>query len=163
MQLTTLCYIKQDNRYLMMHRTKKEKDPNEGKWIGIGGKFEEGESPEECLLREVKEETNLILTSFHFHGVITFVAEGYEMEQMFLYTADDFEGELAKECREGELAWIDMEKVMDLNLWEGDRIFLKLLLEENSWFNLKLCYKGDELVKAVRDGKIDLLASKHQE
>lgn len=148
--LTTLCYIEKDGAYLMMHRIRKEKDLNEGKWIGIGGHFEEGESPEECLLREVREETGLRLTSYRFRGIVTFVSDEWGCEYMHLFTADAFEGELTKEqmenCSEGVLQWVPKEEVPNLSLWEGDRIFLKLLLEEQSFFSLRLQYKGDELV-----------------
>lgn len=122
-QLTTLCYIEKDGKYLMLHRVKKEKDVNKDKWIGIGGHFEEGESPEECLLREAKEETGLTLLSWQFRGIVTFIADGWPTEYMCLYTADAFEGEL-KECSEGTLEWVKKEELDKLNLWEGDRIFL---------------------------------------
>ena len=131
--LTTLCYIEKDDSYLMLHRIKKKQDVNEGKWIGVGGHFEENESPENCLLREVKEETGLTLTSWRFRGIVTFIAKGWPTEYMCLYTADGFEGTL-RECD------------------EGDRIFLKLLIERDTFFSLKLSYDGDELIEAELDG-----------
>lgn len=151
--LTTLCYLEQDGKYLMMHRIKKEHDINEGKWIGIGGHFEKGESPEECLLREAKEETGLTLTSWRFRGIVTFTSDDHPTEYMCLYTADGFEGELAENCREGVLKWIPKEEVLNLKLWEGDRVFLKLLTEEAPFFSLKLSYEHDRLVECVLDGK----------
>jgi len=151
--LTTLCYIERDGKYLMLHRVKKQKDVNKDKWIGIGGHFEEGESPEECLLREAKEETGLLLTSFSFRGIVTFIANGWPVEYMCLYTADDFQGTLA-ECEEGTLEWVEKEQVMSLNLWEGDKIFLRLLMENSPFFSLKLRYQGDQLMEAVLDGTI---------
>lgn len=119
---TTLCYIEKDNRYLMLHRTKKENDLNEGKWIGVGGKFEKNETPEECLLREVKEETGLTLTKYRLRAVITFISNQWETEYMYLFTANEFTGEVT-ECSEGVLEWVNKEEVMKLNLWQGDRIF----------------------------------------
>lgn len=148
MKITTLCYIEDDNRYLMLHRVKKENDINKDKWIGVGGKLENGESPEECLLREVKEETGLILDSFRFRGIVTFIPDNGESEYMCLYTADAFTGELT-DCDEGILEWIDKDKLNTLNLWEGDKIFLKLISEEREFFSLKLRYQGDTLVEAV--------------
>lgn len=145
--LTTLCYIENDGKYLMLYRNKKENDVNEGKWIGIGGHFEEGESPDECLLREVYEETGLTLTSYQFRGMITFCADGWPVEYMCLYTADGFEGELSGNCSEGELRWIKKEKILDLNLWEGDKVFLKRLVEGGPFFSMKLHYVGDDLVE----------------
>lgn len=144
MKLTTLCYIEHEGSYLMLHRTKKANDPNHAKWIGVGGKFEPEESPSECLLREVKEETGLTLTHYVFRGVITFVSDEWETEYMHLFTADQFEGELC-ECQEGELAWIPKEEVLSLHLWEGDRIFLKKLIEETGFFDMKLTYEGERL------------------
>ncbi len=150
--LTTLCYIENDGRYLMLHRTKKQNDLNHAKWIGVGGKFEKDESPEECLLREVKEETGYTLTSWRCRGIVTFISERAESEYMHLFTADAFTGEQI-ECNEGELKWIDKKDVPDLNVWEGDRIFLKLLLERSDFFLLKLIYdKDDELIEAWLDG-----------
>ena len=147
MKLTTLCYIEKEGKYLMLHRTKKKKDINKNKWIGVGGHAEGTEGPEACLLREVKEETGLTLTKYRFRGVITFVCDRMEPEMMCLYTADGFEGEL-KECTEGDLAWIDKETVLRLPTWEGDAIFLKLLVEdEKRFFSLRLVYEGEMLVE----------------
>lgn len=145
MYLSTLCYIEKDDAYLMLHRTKKEHDVNEGKWIGVGGKFLPGESPEECVCREVLEETGLTLTDYRMRGVLTFASEGWEDEIIFVYTADGFLGELGQ-CDEGELAWIPKAELHGLRLWEGDKIFLKLLAEEAPFFSLKLSYRGDELI-----------------
>lgn len=153
MVMTTLCYIEQNNRYLMLHRIKKKKDLNQDKWIGVGGHFEMGETPEECLLREVKEETGLTLTAWRFRGIVTFLSDEWpEGEYMCLYTADGFEGELT-ECEEGVLEWVEKEKVPLLPVWEGDKIFLRLLLEEREFFSLKLRYEGEHLAEAVLDGK----------
>lgn len=151
-QLTTLCYVEKENAYLMMHRVSKKHDVNKDKWIGIGGHFEEGESPEECLLREAYEETGLTLTSFHFRGLVTFTQEGFGTEYMCLYTADGFNGNL-KECDEGVLQWIPKEEIFTLNLWPGDIIFLKLLAEDAPFFSLKLSYQGDRLIEAVLNGE----------
>lgn len=148
--LTTLCYIEQDNKYLMLHRVSKENDINHGKWIGVGGHFKEGETPEECLLREVKEETGLTLTSYRFRGIITFVSDKGGCEYMHLYTADGFVGSTdykqTELCSEGILKWVSKTQINDLKLWEGDRIFLKLLLDDAKPFSLKLEYRGDVLV-----------------
>ena len=148
MNFTTLCYIEKENNYLMLHRTSKKKDGNKDKWIGIGGHFEKGESPEECLLREVKEETGLELTSYQFRGIVTFISDEWPDEYMCLYTADRYTGDIGN-CDEGELVWVEKEKIMDLNIWEGDKIFLKLLTENQPFFSLKLEYKGDKLVNTV--------------
>lgn len=150
--LTTLCYIEKDDKYLMLHRVKKEKDVNKDKWIGIGGHFEIGESPEECLLREVREETGLTLTGFSFRGIVTFSALGWPTEYMCLYTADQFEGILT-ECDEGTLEWVEKDRLMSLNLWEGDKIFFRLLLENAPFFSLKLSYDGDKLTEAALNGE----------
>lgn len=150
--LTTLCYVERGGSYLMLHRVSKKNDVNKDKWIGIGGHFEEGESPEECLLREAYEETGLRLTSWKFRGIVTFVAEGWPPEYMCLYTADGFEGELT-DCNEGVLEWVPKSEVTKLNLWEGDKIFLKLLAEDASFFSMKLTYRGDVLTGAWLDGK----------
>ena len=148
MNFTTLCYIEKENKYLMLHRTSKKKDGNKDKWIGVGGHFEKGESPEECLLREVKEETGLELTSYQFRGIVTFISDEWPDEYMCLYTADRYTGDIGN-CDEGELIWVEKEKIMDLNIWEGDKIFLKLLMENQPFFSLKLEYKGDKLVNTV--------------
>lgn len=144
--LTTLCYIEKDDCYLMMHRVSKKNDVNAGKWIGVGGHFEANESPEECLLREVYEETGLTLTNYRLRGIITFISDGWGCEYMHLYTADGFKGALDTNCNEGVLKWIPKSEIYDLNLWEGDKIFLKLLLETEHFFSLKLEYKGDTLI-----------------
>lgn len=146
MKLTTLCYIEKDNKYLMLHRTKKQNDANHDKWIGVGGKFEADETPQECLLREVYEETSLTLTSYSLRGIVTFISDEWETEYMFLFTASEYEGEVS-DCNEGELVWIDKNEVMNLNLWEGDKIFLRLLTEDVKFFSLKLRYRGDKLVE----------------
>lgn len=145
---TTLCYIEKDDKYLMLHRTKKENDINEGKWIGVGGKFEKDETPEECLLREVREETGLELTKYKLRGVITFLSNEWETEYMYLFTANEFAGELIC-CDEGDLEWVEKDKILSLNIWEGDKIFLKKILEDDNFFTLKVSYKGDELVESV--------------
>lgn len=150
--MTTLCYLERDNQYLMLHRISKKNDVNKDKWIGVGGHFEGKESPEECLLREVKEETGMTLTSYRFRGIVTFICDDYPVEFMCLYTADGFEGEL-KECDEGRLEWVDKEKIMELNLWEGDKIFFRLLKEEAPFFSLKLAYEKGVLLEAVLDGE----------
>ena len=134
--LTTLCYIEKDGCYLMMHRISKKEDANQGKWIGVGGHFQEGESPEECLLREVKEETGYTLTSYRYRGLVTFVLGDKETEYMSLFTADRFEGEPI-DCNEGVLEWVPAEKVWSLNIWEGDKIFFRLLDEGIPFFSLK--------------------------
>lgn len=149
--LTTLCYVEQDGKYLMMHRIKKKHDINKDKWVGIGGHFEEGESPEDCLLREAKEETGLTLLSYRLRGIVTFLSDAWQTEYMFLYTADAFEGSLS-DCREGVLAWIPKEEVYQLPVWEGDKIFFRLLEERQTFFSLKLRYEGDVLVERVLDG-----------
>ena len=155
MILTTLCYIEQDGKYLMMHRTKKENDVNHEKWVGIGGKFEDGESPEECLLRETREETGLILTSYRFRGIVTFVSDMWPTEYMCLYTADGFEGTpVLNDCREGELLWVPKDRIGELRLWEGDKIFLRLLAENAPFFSLKLRYEGEELAEVILDGTV---------
>ena len=149
---TTLCYLRKDNKYLMLHRTKKENDLNHDKWVGVGGKFEPNESPDECLRREVLEETGLTLTDYRCRGVVTFVSDQWEGEYMYLYTADGFEGTM-RECDEGTLEWVDMDEVESLPLWVGDKIFFRLLRSDGPWFSLKLCYEGDTLVYAALDGK----------
>lgn len=150
--LTTLCYIEKDDSYLMLHRIKKENDINKDKWIGVGGHFEPDETPEECLLREVKEETGLTLNAWKLRGIITFMSNEFHTEYMFLYTEDDFSGELS-ECTEGVLEWVDKSDIYTLPIWEGDKIFLKLLETSAEFFSLKLRYEGDRLVEAVLNGK----------
>ena len=169
MRLTTLCYIEKDGKYLMLHRTKKKNDENHDKWIGVGGKFEPGESPDECLIREVKEETGLTLTKYQFRGIVTFCSDEWEDEYMHLFTATEFEhrsqsdcvheqvakadcecplyGELT-ECSEGTLEWVDKGEVLSLPTWEGDHLFLERLLSDDpQFFSLKVVYEGDHLDK----------------
>lgn len=146
MKLTTLCYIEKDDCYLMLHRVKKENDANRDKWIGVGGKFEAGEMPEECLLREVQEETGLTLTKYRFRGIVTFVSDEWETEYMHLFTADEYSGDL-KACDEGELVWVPKAEIEQLNIWEGDKIFLRLLQENGGFFSLKLRYEGENLIE----------------
>lgn len=149
---TTLCYLEQEGKYLLLHRTKKEGDLNRDKWIGVGGKFEAGESPEECAVREIREETGLTVTSPRYRGIVTFVCDPYPTEYMHLFTATEFTGEMI-ECDEGELAWVDKEKVTHLPIWEGDKIFLSLLAADEPFFSLKLVYEGNTLVRATLGGK----------
>ncbi len=152
-ELTTLCYIDNGDSYLMLHRVSKENDINKDKWIGVGGHIELNESPEDCLLREVKEETGLTLTSWDFRGIVTFVSGDGVCEYMALYTADGYEGEMT-DCDEGELTWVDKSKLHELNLWEGDHIFLDLLLKGEPFFSLKLVYDGNgKLIESVLNGK----------
>ena len=147
MIVTTLCYIEKDNKYLMLHRVKKQSDMNEGKWIGVGGHVESQETPEECLIREVKEETGLTLTSYKLHGLVTFLNSQYESELMCVYTADGYTGELI-DCAEGDLYWVHKSAVPELPTWEGDREFLNLLLSgEKRFFSMKLRYEGEKLVE----------------
>ena len=148
---TTLCYIEKEDSYLMMHRVKKFNDINKDKWVGVGGHFEKGESPEECLLREVYEETGLTLKAFRLRGIITFSTETYPTEYMFLYTADEYEGEIT-DCDEGNLEWVKKSDVYDLPIWEGDKVFFRLMEEEMPVFSLKLRYEGDKLVETVLNG-----------
>ena len=152
MKNTTLCYIEREGQYLMLHRVKKENDLNHDKYVGVGGKFEANESPDECLRREVLEETGLTLTDYRCRGVVTFVSDEWEGEYMYLYTATGFEGTL-RECDEGTLKWVPIEDVPNLPLWVGDKIFFRLLRENRPWFSLKLCYEGDRLVYAALDGE----------
>lgn len=147
MKNTSLCYIELGGKYLMLHRTKKEHDENGGKWIGVGGKFEPGESPEECMLRETYEETGLTLLSWRFRGIVTFVSDEWGTEYMHLFTSSDFCGEL-RQCSEGELAWIDKGSLLSLPLWEGDKIFLRLLETDAPFFSLKLRYGGEKLLSS---------------
>ena len=152
MKQTTLCYLERDGQYLMLHRVKKQHDENHDKWIGVGGKFEDRESPEDCVLRETKEETGLTLTSYKYRGIVTFVSDRWETEYMHLFTADGFSGELI-DCDEGVLEWIDKEKLDAIPKWEGDKIFLRLLDEGGPFFSLKLRYRGERLEEAVLNGK----------
>ena len=151
-QLTTLCYIEKNGSYLMLHRVKKQNDINHDKWIGVGGHFEHHESPEDCLLREVKEETGLTLKNFAFRGIVTFVSDEDPAEYMCLYTSDSFEGELT-DCAEGTLEWVPFEKIESLELWEGDKIFLRLLHTDAPFFSLKLVYKDGKLTEKYLDSK----------
>lgn len=147
MKMTTLCYIEKEGKYLMLHRVKKHHDINAGKWIGVGGHVENGETPEECLLREVKEETGLTLTAYCLRGLVTFLSDVCEPELMCVFTADAFDGELI-ECDEGELAWVEKSDVLGLPTWEGDRVFLERLLSgDERFFSIKLRYEGDRLVE----------------
>lgn len=154
MKFCTLCYIKKDGKYLMLHRTKKENDINKDKWIGVGGHFEAEESPEDCVIREVFEETGLRLKSMKFRALVTFISGNGLTEYMSLFTSDDFEGE-PKECDEGDLVWIPKDEIEKLEIWEGDKIFLRLIDDVHQpFFSLKLVYNGsDRLLEAVLDGK----------
>jgi len=149
---TTLCYVENEGKYLMLHRIKKENDINRDKWIGIGGKFEEKESPEDCILRECLEETGLTLYRPHYRGIVTFVSDRWNTELMHLFTCNQFSGTL-KECEEGCLEWIDKSFLYSLPMWEGDRIFLDLLEKECPFFSLKLIYVGEHLMEAVLNGE----------
>ncbi len=151
-QLTTLCYIEKDGCYLMLHRTSKKNDINHDKWIGVGGHFEHQESPEDCLLREVKEETGLTLNGYEFRGIVTFNSDDEPSEYMCLYTSRSFEGTLI-ECNEGVLEWVPKENVCNLNLWEGDRVFLDLLTKDVPFFSLKLTYSNGKLVSKFLNGE----------
>lgn len=153
MRNTTLCYIYNDRgQTLLLHRVKKENDLNQDKWIGVGGKFEDKESPEECLLREVREETGLTLTQYAYRGIVTFVSDRWETEYMHLFTATGFIGEV-RECTEGVLEWVDNAQVPTLPTWAGDRIFLELLEQDAPFFSLKLEYAGDTLLQATLNGQ----------
>ena len=143
MKNTTLCYIEQDGRYLMMHRVKKVGDCNKDKWIGIGGHLEKYESPMDCILREAKEETGLTLTDCTYRGLVSFCSPNYETEQMHLFSAHTFEGTLREDCEEGDLQWISEDQLFGLPMWEGDRIFLRLLPQNVPFFLLKLVYDAN--------------------
>ena len=152
--LTTVCYLEQNGSYLMIHRTKKAHDTNKDKLIGLGGHFHYGESPEECMLREMKEECGIVLTDMKMRGIITFVSDVFVCEYMFLFSATKYEGTVAADCDEGSLVWIKKDELLKCgNLWAGDRIFLKLLDERSEFFSLKLCYKGEVLSDVLLDGK----------
>ncbi len=146
MILSTLCYIEKDGKYLMLHRTKKKNDINKDKWLGIGGKFEDGESPEECIIREVKEETGLTINKYKLRCAITYVSTNWETEYMYVFTSNDFTGELI-ECNEGNLKWIEKDKVTELNTWEGDKIFVEKIKNNDSFFTVKFNYDGEKLIK----------------
>ena len=151
---STLCYIEnENNEYLMLHRVKKKGDMNQDKWLGVGGKFEDGESPDECLLREVREETGLTLTDYRYRAVVTFVSDEWGTEYMHLFTATGYSGEI-KECDEGNLEWVPKSRVQDLPIWEGDKLFFRLIDDRNSpFFSLKLRYEGETLASAALNGK----------
>ncbi len=153
---TTLCYIRKDGNYLMLYRNKKENDLNEGKWVGVGGKFEPGETGDECVKREVREETGLLIKDPHFYGIIKFISDRYEAEDMYLYSADSFEGELTRECDEGELRWVPEEELLSLNMWEGDHFFLERIVRGDDRIDLTLRYEGDALVEALDENGMDL-------
>lgn len=152
MRNTTLCHIEKNGCYLMLHRVKKENDLNRDKWVGIGGKFEDKESPEEANLRETLEETGLTLKNAEYRGIVTFVSDKWETEYMHIFYADKFEGTV-KECDEGELCWVNKKDIFSLPIWEGDKIFLRLLDEKTPFFSLKLEYTGERLVNAVLNGE----------
>ena len=149
---TTLCHIEKDGKYLMLHRVKKENDQNKDKWVAIGGKFEAHESPEECNRREVFEETGLTLGNAKYCGIVTFVSDRWQTEYMHIFYSNDFSGTI-KACDEGELCWVDKKEIYNLPIWEGDKIFLKLLEQDAPFFSLKLEYKSESLVKAVLNEK----------
>ena len=152
MRNTSLVHLEQDGCYLMLHRIRKDNDENRDKWVGIGGKFEPGESPEDCALREVREETGLTMHSWSYRGIVTFVSDKWGTEYMHLFHSTDFSGEL-RDCDEGVLEWVDKKRLLTLPIWEGDRIFLRLLDSDVPFFSLKLCYTGDRLTRAVLNGK----------
>jgi len=152
MRDTTLVHLEKDGCYLMLHRVRKQVDENKDKWVGIGGKFEPGESPEDCALREVREETGLTMHSWAYRGIVTFVSDEWGTEYMHLFWSDDFSGSL-RDCDEGELEWVDKRRIFELPIWEGDKIFLRLLDTDEPFFSLKLCYSGDRLTAAVLNGR----------
>lgn len=146
MILSTLCYIEKDDKYLMLHRTKKKNDINKDKWLAVGGKFEKNESPEECIIREVWEETGLKLKSYKLRCIVTYVSTNWETEYMYVFTSNDFTGDII-ECNEGDLQWIDKNEVIKLNTWEGDKIFVERLQNKDNFFTVKFEYDGETLVK----------------
>ena len=154
MKHTTLCYIEKDNMYLMLHRNKKQNDMNRDKWIGIGGKLETGETPEQCMHREVLEETGLTVTEYMYRGAVTFISDIYDPEVMHLYSIYGFSGHVV-DCDEGDLEWISKDKLYELTLWEGDKIFLNEIADPmRGYFELTLTYSGDTLISAILDGNI---------
>ena len=154
MKNTTLCHIEKDGKYLMLHRVKKQNDLNQDKWIGIGGKFEDKESPEQCNRREAFEETGLTLGKCEYRGIVTFVSDKWETEYMHIFTCKDFSGTL-KECDEGVLEWVDKQEIYSLPLWQGDKIFLKLIEDPNTpFFSLRLEYQGETLITAILDDEV---------
>ncbi len=153
MKNSTLVHIEKDGKYLMMLRTKKKNDVNGDKWVAPGGKFEDGESPEECAIRETREETGLILTDYALRGIVTFVSDKWETEYMHIFSAYNFSGEIISDCDEGELHWVDKKDIYNLPIWIGDKIFLRLIEDPKTpFFSLKLKYVGEELVEAILDG-----------
>lgn len=150
---STLCYIIKNDECLMLHRTKKQNDQSHDKWLGIGGKFEDKESPEECAMREIKEETGLTVTDYKYRGIVTFVSDKWETEYMHLFTVTGFTGDII-ECDEGDLEWIKKSEMLKLPMWEGDKIFLNLINKDVPFFSLKLVYNGDSLTNAVLNGII---------
>ena len=152
MRNTSLVHLEKDGCYLMLHRVRKDNDENRDKWVGIGGKFEPGESPEDCAVREVREETGLTMRSWSYRGIVTFVSDEWGTEYMHLFHSTDFSGEL-RDCDEGVLEWVDKTRLLTLPIWEGDRIFLRLLDTDVPFFSLKLCYTGDRLTRAVLNGE----------
>ena len=146
MIFSTLCYIEKDGKYLMLHRTKKKDDINKDKWLGVGGKFEKDESPEECMLREVKEETGLMLKSYKLRCIVTYVSTTWETEYMYVFTSRDFTGNLI-ECNEGDLEWVNKKDVLRLNSWEGDKIFVEKIQEDDTFFTVKFEYDGEKLIR----------------
>jgi 8-oxo-dGTP diphosphatase len=153
MKNTTLCYIESGDSWLMLHRDRKPNDENAGKWIGVGGKLESGESPDDCVRRETLEETGLTLLKPRLRGIVTFVSDRWEQELMFLYTASAFSGTLT-DCDEGALEWVKKSRVPSLPLWEGDKIFLNLIeTDATPFFSLKLRYEGETLAEAALNGE----------
>ncbi len=153
MKATTLCYLERDGKWLLLHRVRKKDDENAGKWIGVGGKPEAGESPEDCIRRETREETGLTLGSVKPRGIVTFVSDQFETQWMHLFTSDDFSGELRGDCDEGVLRWVEKSEAYSLPLWEGDRVFLRLIEGDAPFFSMKLVYRGDDLIEVLLDGE----------
>lgn len=146
MKNTTLCYIEKDNKYLMIHRVKKVEDINKDKWVGVGGKFEEKETPFDCVRREIFEETGLTAGKLNYRGLVTFVSNEFGTEYMHLFHTNEFSGELTRDCNEGNLEWVDKNEITKIPLWEGDKIFLDLLGKNVPFFSLKLVYEGQKLI-----------------